>query len=632
MSNVNYPPEEIYNPPVLEKKNFEHIILWMLFNNDECEWANFIQEPLELKLSTLSKYLNLLKGKGYVENLSRGHYKITSEGRKRYLQLSSSEEKERKVSYPPKVIRRRRNYDHWILWMVYNNNFCKWADFLVEPISINQSSLSKNINLLLDKNFIEKEEKKYRITRSGKQEYSRMLQEYDLDRQSILDEESKRIEEITKKTIKFFEKYEIENEDLQFRYLNNVLKLDYTRVESMLTDEEDFDKILLFISMNHPAEFPDYISKDEFSKTYKIKNSKLEYYIDEIVDNNIYPIKFFKLFVPPDKYYYFQEDETLEVMLRAITVDHITRRTYLNKLFSRNLDINTTLGHILDQISKTLFKKDLELSLKEFLPEYINYLAFKFEAIVEFRETNDKLEGIIWHDMIDIFQSKSIEVSGEMYQEEIRKLDKKIEQNPEDLELYNEKIRILMYYEQYNLVLDVLETMLDIFPDDEKEIKMKEASVLRRLQKVDSGLKIIENLIEKYPEESDFLNYKAYWLQYLDKEEDSLKLSEALVEEFPNNGTYHDTYGEILMYFENYEKAVDEFLMAIKLASDDWYIHQSYIKLGICYKELGNNELAVKNLTKGIEITTKEVSDPDAKQNWLSIANLFLAEIEQLNT
>ncbi|GAF91503.1 unnamed protein product, partial [marine sediment metagenome] len=83
-------------------------------------------------------------------------------------------------------------------------------------LSINQSSLSKNINLLLDKGFIEKEEKKYRITRSGKIEYSRILQEYDLDKQSILEEESKRIEEITVKTIKFFNKYNIENKDIQF--------------------------------------------------------------------------------------------------------------------------------------------------------------------------------------------------------------------------------------------------------------------------------------------------------------------------------------------------------------------------------------------------------------------------------
>ncbi|MFX1489874.1 MAG: hypothetical protein ACFFBI_12040, partial [Promethearchaeota archaeon] len=177
MTTIKYPPEEIYIPPPLEKKNFEHIILWMLANNEECEWADFIQKPLEIRLSTLSKYLSLLKSRDCVVNISRGHYKITSEGRKRYLELSRAKKKGRTLSYPPNVIKRRRNYDHWILWMVYNNGFCKWADFLAEPLSINQSSLSKNMNLLLEKGFIEKDEKKYLITRSGKLEYSRMLQE-----------------------------------------------------------------------------------------------------------------------------------------------------------------------------------------------------------------------------------------------------------------------------------------------------------------------------------------------------------------------------------------------------------------------------------------------------------------------
>ena len=347
MSVINYPPEEIYKTPKFGKKNFEHIILWMLYNNEECQWSDFTEKPLELRLSTLSKYLSLLKGRGYVDNYSRGHYRITSEGQKRFNEVSSILTKKRKLNYPPDVIKRRRNYDHWILWMVYNNSYLKWSNFLEEPLSINQSSLSKNMNLLIDKGFALKENKRYRITQSGKLEYSRMLQNYDLDRQSILDEESKRIEEITKKTISFFDNYNINDEDIQFRFLNKELRLDYTRVKSMLTEEEDFDKILLFLSINHPDQYPDYISKEDFSNTYGINESKLEYYIDEIIENQIYPIKFFNLIVPPDKHYYFQEHERLEIMLRAITEDHITKFTYLNKLFSRSLDIRATINDVI---------------------------------------------------------------------------------------------------------------------------------------------------------------------------------------------------------------------------------------------------------------------------------------------
>ncbi|MHA1931002.1 MAG: hypothetical protein ACW96X_00590 [Promethearchaeota archaeon] len=628
MSKINYPPEEVYNPPLLGKKNFEHIILWLLNNNEECEWSNFTEEPLELRLSTLSKYLSLLKGKHYVENISRGHYKITSEGRKRFLDLSSSSESKRKLSYPPTVIRRRRTYNHWILWMVYNNNHCKWADFLAEPLSINQSSLSKNLNLLQEQGFLKKDGKEYRITRPGKVEYSRILQDYNLDRQSILDEESKRIEEVTKKTIRFFNKYNIKDEDIQFRFLTNVLKLDYSRVESMLTNEEDFNKILLFISTNHPDQYPKYHSKEDFSNTYGIKGTKLEYYIDEIIENNIYPVKFFKLSVSPNKNFYFQENERLELMLRAITEEHFTRFTYLNKLFSRTIDIHSKLDDILEDAFKTLFKKGLKGSLRDFLPDYIKYLAYKIEAKIELKETFDKLEGIIWQDMADIFQPKIIEGIKGQFEQDIKEITEEIKLNPENIDLYYSKIKVLIYYEQFNEVLMTLDEMYENFPKNGKELKIKEASVLRRMQKIEAGLEIIEDLIKNYPEDSDLLNYKAYWLQYLDKKEESLEIIQDLVNRFPKNGTYHDTFGEILMYFEEYEKASEQFLDALDLASEEWYIHQTYIKLGICYKELKNFDLAVNNIEKGIEITEKEEIDLETKQKWLSIANLFLSEIQ----
>ena len=629
MSVVNYPPKEISKKPEFGKKNFEHIILWMLANNTECQWSDFTQEPLGFSTSTLSKYFNILKSKGYVDNYSRGHYKITLEGEKRFNDVSITRGKKRRLSYPHEAIKRRRNYDDWIIWMVYNNTCLKWSDFLAEPLRINQSSLSKNMNLLIDKEFVIKENKEYRITRSGKLEYSRMLRNYDLDRQSILNEESKRIEEITKKTIKLFDKYDIKDEDIQFRYLNNILRLDYTRVKAMLTDEDDFDKILLFLSMNHPNQYPNYISIEDFSNTYEIKRLKLEYYIEEIVENQIYPIKFFKLVVPPNDYYYFQENERIEIMLRAITEDHITKFTYLSKLFSRSLDLRATINNILEDICGLLFNECFKESLSEFLRKYINYLAYKIEAKVELRETYDKLEGIIWQDMINLFHLQSSEGLKDQYEEKIKELDKEIKSNPDNIDLYNSKISILLYYEQLDDVLKLLEDMLEIFHENEIDIKIKIASVLRRMREIERGLDIINELIEKYPENNDLLNYKVYWLQYLDRKEEALKLIQALVEDVPDNGTYQDTYGEILMYYEEYEEATEKFLRAIEMARDEWYINQTYIKLGICFKELDNFDLAVENLTIGKNLMEKSSIDPEAKEKWLKIVNLFLAEIEQ---
>ncbi|MFW9881313.1 MAG: hypothetical protein ACFFG0_50255, partial [Candidatus Thorarchaeota archaeon] len=246
----NYPPDEILHP-VIGKPNYEYIILWILSNNEQCSWADLKEK---VNKSTLSNYLINLKREGYVLKSDFNQYHITPKGRERYYELGQSKKRGRKLSYPPKVILEKRNYDHTILWMVYNNNYCKWADFLEEPLSINQSSLSKNMNKLMDKGFVIKEDKEYRITRLGKSEYSNMLTYYDLDRQSILDEEGKRISELTQKTLKFFEKFEINEREIQFRFLNSVLRLEYEKIKSVLRDEDDFHKILLFLAIIHPSD------------------------------------------------------------------------------------------------------------------------------------------------------------------------------------------------------------------------------------------------------------------------------------------------------------------------------------------------------------------------------------------
>jgi len=375
MEIINYPPEKIYSPSKLSRPNYDHIILWMLYNNDICKWSNLSQEPIEIPIGTLSRHIGALTRKGFVDKISRGNYRITPEGKKRFHELSSAKKKVRKLNYPPKIILKSgRNYSHWILWMVYNNNYCKRTDFLEEPLSINQSSLSKNLSLFIEEGFLIKEEGKYLITQSGKSKYSEMLKNYDLDRQTILEEEGKKIKEITQKTINFFNKLRIEDNEIQFRLLSNILKLDYEKVKPLLKDEEVFYKILLFISINHPDQYPNFISPEDFSNKYKIKKITLDYYIDEISGGKIYPFKFFKLKGPSGGVYYFQSGGKLERMLQVITENYINKYTYLNKLFSKldddltKYDSNSIINQILDEICIFLFNKDFKESLRELLP------------------------------------------------------------------------------------------------------------------------------------------------------------------------------------------------------------------------------------------------------------------------
>jgi tetratricopeptide (TPR) repeat protein/Mn-dependent DtxR family transcriptional regulator len=644
VSACNYPPEEIIKP-IFGKPNYEFIILWILNNNEACTWANLKEK---IKHSTLSIYLNRLKDREYITKADFNRYQITSKGKDRYYELSEVRQKKRILSFPPDAILRRRNYDHWILWMVYNNNYCKWADFLGDPLSINQSSLSKNLNSLLDKEFVKKEEKEYRITRLGKTEYSNMLRLYDLDRQSILEEENKRIKEITKSTISFFNEHEIKDIDIKFRFLNNKLKLPYEKIKSTLEREEDYDKVLLYLSINHPDRFPQYISPEKFSKKYDINLVKLNFVILRIVEENIFPIKFFKLDVDGDKTFYFQANEKLERMLNVIVEDHVTKFTYLNNLFEETseetspLTMESTVDAIIEEIMDSLFKPELNFALRLFLPEYINYLAYKIEKERKLLDTFDKLEGLIWKEIMNVKFSESKEQADEKkelesyldpaksFEESLLEIDKAINKTPKKLELYYIKSKIFMYFDQYDEALTLLDRMVLDFPDHEKDLKMKKASILKGMRDIEGGLEIINELITKYPKDNDLLNYQALWYQYLDNKEEALKAIKKLIKREPENGLYIDTYGEILMAFKDYELAIEQFQKAMKLDSNSWYSYQTYIKLGICYRELDEYELALENLTKGRDLIDQSPSDHDTKTMWYSYAEPFIEETQVL--
>ncbi len=647
-NTINYPPNELLEPPSkLSKPNFELVILWMLNNNELCTSSDFLaiensESDTVFSKSTLYNYLKTLIEEGYVNKSTYNKYQITPKGKDRFYELSQAKFARRKLSYPPKAITNKRNYDNWLLWMVYNNTYCKWANFIEEPLSINQSSLSKNMNLLIDDGFVEKENKEYRITQLGKSAYSDMLREYDLDRQSILEAESKRIREITKKTKNFFEKFKIKDNNIKFRYLNNVLKLPYEneKIKSTLDVEEDFNKVLLFLSINHPNEFHHHISPEDFSKKYDISLIKLNFTILRIVEEDIYPVKFFKLEVEKDKNYFFQANEKLERMLNAIVEEHIAKFTYLHNLYEEYpnetppLTLEFTVEAILDEICENLFSVGLRNALRKFLPDYIQYLAYKIEKEKKLIDTYDKLEGLIWQEIqaynFEIQHVDFSEQKGANYDEALKEIDKAIKLNPKDIDLYYSKNKILINLNRYREVLTLLDKMLKDFYQEEKNIQMKRAYILKEMRNTEAGLEIIEKMIEKYPEDNDLLNYKACWLQYLNKKEESLNVIQNLIERVPDNATYHDTYGEILMFFNEHEHAIEEFLKTIEIGSKNWYVYQTYIKLGICYKELGNYELAVEYLKKGKESTNKSLSDLDTKRKWIVIADLFLAEIEQL--
>ncbi len=404
---MKYPPQEIINPSGIEKKDFEYIILWMLNNNEECNWSDFLEKPLEISLATLSKYMNILMTNGYVEKKSKGVYTATSEGKKRYNDLRFKDSFERKLRYPPEIILKKRNYNHTILWMLGNNEYCKWSDFLEKPLSINHHSLSKNLNLLIKKGLVESENMEYRITKPGDLKYSKMLKTYHLDYQTILEEDVERLEDIKKKAKNFFEKCEINDDEIKIIFLDLVNHLDFAKIETLLSSEEDFYKILLFFSLNNPIKYPDYIPPEKFSQKYNIKLGTLNYFVQNIVEEELYPIKFFKLAVG-NSAYYFREEEKFEKMLYLIIDENIEKFSYLNKLEpdipneQKKIQTINLLENILRDIGNELFDKKIKSSILGSLQEYIRFLYSKFQKSAQLEDISDKFKGLALKNLVDL--------------------------------------------------------------------------------------------------------------------------------------------------------------------------------------------------------------------------------------
>jgi tetratricopeptide (TPR) repeat protein/Mn-dependent DtxR family transcriptional regulator len=634
VSELNLPPKEIYEPPIMERKNFEHIILWMLKNNESVEWSHFKEEPINIPQSTLSNYLKELQDEEYIQKAKRGVYKITAMGEIRYNELSQTKDKKRRLNYPPKLIRDKRNYDHTILWMAYNNNFLKWSDFLEEPLSINNSSLSKSIRSLLNREALQKnDEKEYQITRIGKAEYARMLRTYDLDRQSILNEESKRIEEITMKTIGFFEKYDIVNSDIKFRFLNNVLTLPFEKLTGSIDTEEQFNKVLLYLSINHPNQYPSYISTDEFSEKYVIDKLDLEFNIRKIIEKGVYTTKFFKLETDEDKTYFFQANEKLEKVLSAITEDYITKFTYLNKLYEKSdmetlpLTIESTVDAILNEICDNLFDINLKGPLRDFLPGYINYLAYKMETQKRLEDITDKLEGTIWQEFQYYSAAaeapKNLDETQENYyiSPEIYDILEQYYTIPSTAKAIKEGKKRLKDKMQYKKALSYVNSKINGGLNN-KEFMLFKARVLCHMNQYTEAIKLIDEVIayEKYREDegiyisSSFILVSSYTALGIANE--ALEIVEDMFEHYPDHpislAAKALVYGYSKIYDFDVGEVNDDYVLdlideAIRTDSSVSNMARYYQLKAIVLEQMQKYEEALEEIEIAMEMTDEVV-------------------------
>ena len=621
MSILNYPPQEIIEPSNNEKKNFEHLILWVLANNENCEWSDFRNHPVNINQSTLSIYMNKLIANKRVDRIKHGYYKITTKGEERFRELSRAIKFERTLRYPPMSIIKRRNYADWILWMLYNNNYCKWSDFIEKPLSINNSSLSKNLDLLKDSELVRKEDKKYHITQEGKIEYAKMLRSYDLDRQSILEEESKRMVEKTKKIKQFLSEHNVKESNLKFRFVRNYLKFNYYKVKDLIS-KESFSKILLYLSINHPENYPNHITLDDFAEKYDIERRVLDYFIYQLVDDledRLFPVKIFKLEVNPSEIYYFQVGEKTEQVLRAYTEENIIKYTYLNRLDKgKSQRIIVTIAMILSDVCGKLFDIGLKSPLKKFLPEYIEYLAYKIDTEEESTDVYDRPNLLIWHSIKDLINNqidscyqidnKILDIIDSYHKsEEILNLSQqvksliKLKKVGEALEIVNKKFESNKLNNSYRLIKSV------IYCYNNEHWK---------------ALKLLNKALEtnNFDEEDEIFVYISFIFSFcfiaLGMYEKAYNIAEDLVNQYSQHPITHATRGLVFGYniffkFDednmSEEEALNELNKAIKLDTRTLNKARYYQFQCSIYKSLRKFESGLIAIDKAIELSPKTI-------------------------
>ena len=157
------------------------------------------------------------------------------------------------MKYPPKELDLSRPDDK-ILWMLSNNSYCRWKDFLKNPIKIPSATLSKYIKRLIKKEFIEKdfdEETRpvYKITTKGEAEINKL---YSKDFEMLLQIELNKNLNLINKFTEFFEVNSVENIEIQLEFVKLASLITYDKLKDSFIGEDHFNKLLLFIVLNHP--------------------------------------------------------------------------------------------------------------------------------------------------------------------------------------------------------------------------------------------------------------------------------------------------------------------------------------------------------------------------------------------
>ena len=88
---------------------------------------------------------------------------------------------------------------------------------------------------------------------------------------------------------------------------------------------------------------------------------------------------------------------------------------------------------------------------------------------------------------------------------------------------------------------------------------------------------------------------------------------------------FNDQAHKVEMKFKDYKIAIEKFEKAIEMTPNGSFIHETHVKTGKCLKELGNYDIALKNLEKGKNLALERNDEKCIKK-----ADKYISEIKTI--
>jgi len=153
---------------------------------------------------------------------------------------------------------------------------------------------------------------------------------------------------------------------------------------------------------------------------------------------------------------------------------------------------------------------------------------------------------------------------------------------------------------------------------------LEKAGSLAKKREYDSAFEVIDDLINRFPEEPEVWRKRAYINARMRNFEQAVSDLEAAIKINDSEPDYYYTRGRYCFSLGRYEDSISDFTSAIDVSvehSETYYLEPSYLMRAECYLRLGEFDLAKLDCEKVSENTTIRTDSLRSKNDILNDCN-----------